>query len=313
MMKKILALVFFVILASSARGQTITQQPASQTVQVGQTAVFTATVSGGPCRSAWYANYALTWGPIASTFTYKIPNVTLAMNGWPIYIDLWACGTAGTSLGNSQIAVLTVVAAPVLQSIVVTPPTATIGIGEMQAFVATGTYSGGSTRDVSSSATWASDTPTVATVIAGGVATGVAMGTAKISATMGGIAGSTMLTVQPLITVSVSVAYNDGTIPTVEVDLFQVVTNPDQTTTSTQILHLVPDSTGNASGQFLMNPALTYEGVLVLNGAPVGQPLSYPGALVLAAMPQISKVNFGVVMLKASAIPQVKSFTSGAS
>src|SRR5882762_5199275 len=104
-------LFFFSILgakSSFAQMPSITSQPASQTVTAGQSATFTVTVANGPCRSYWFINGAGYYGAFASTISYTIPNATLAMNGWKVYVNLYGCGTAGANLGNSQTAVLTV-------------------------------------------------------------------------------------------------------------------------------------------------------------------------------------------------------------
>ena len=53
--------------------------------------------------------------------------------------------------------------------------------------------------------TWASATPSVATINAAGLATGVAAGTSTISATLGGVTGSTVLTVSPAALLSIAV------------------------------------------------------------------------------------------------------------
>ena len=99
--------------------------------------------------------------------------------------------TLGAVSGST---VLTVT--PALVSIAVTPASPSIATGADQQFTATGTYSDASTADLTSSVTWASDTPSVATIDATtGDATGVGPGTTTISATLGGVSGTTVLTV----------------------------------------------------------------------------------------------------------------------
>src|SRR5271157_1624270 len=74
-----------------------------------------------------------------------------------------------------------------LVSIAVTPANPSIAAGTQQQFTATGTYSGGRKKDLTSSATWTSSAPSVATVSSGGLATGVAAGSTTIKATSGSI------------------------------------------------------------------------------------------------------------------------------
>ncbi|HTK78725.1 MAG TPA: Ig-like domain-containing protein [Gemmataceae bacterium] len=102
--------------------------------------------------------------------------------------------------------------APALQSIAVTPATPTVAKGQSQQFTATGSYSDGSTQNVTGLVTWASATPAVATISGSGLAAAVATGTSTISATMSGVTGSTVLTVTPSAPVSVqSVVIDNGT------------------------------------------------------------------------------------------------------
>jgi uncharacterized protein YjdB len=107
---------------------------------------------------------------------------------------LVACGGGGTG-GASPVAP-GAGGVGALQSIVVTPGNGSLGIGATQAFVATGSYTDGTTQNLSSQVTWASSAPGVASVGAStGVATGVALGTTSITATLGAVAGSTSLAV----------------------------------------------------------------------------------------------------------------------
>ncbi len=82
-----------------------------------------------------------------------------------------------------------------LQSIQLSPASAPIAAGNTQQFTATGSYSDGSTKDITSTAIWISSNPAVATVVPGGLATGVSSGTATITATVGTVQGSASLTV----------------------------------------------------------------------------------------------------------------------
>jgi hypothetical protein len=82
-----------------------------------------------------------------------------------------------------------------LQSIVVTPANTSVSVGATQNYVATGQFSDGTTQVISSTVTWTSSSPSVATITASGQAIGVARGSTTIMATSGGISGSTTLTV----------------------------------------------------------------------------------------------------------------------
>jgi uncharacterized protein YjdB len=91
------------------------------------------------------------------------------------------------------------VTAPVLQSIAVTAVNTSIaGFLKTEQFTATGTYSAGPTQDITSSVTWASSQPGIATIATSGLVTTVAAGTTSISATLGSVVGRTNLTVTAL-------------------------------------------------------------------------------------------------------------------
>ena len=85
---------------------------------------------------------------------------------------------------------------PTLSSITVTPAGAMIATGATQQFTATGVYSDGSIQNITGQVTWASSNTGVATINTTGLATGVGPGSATISATQGGVTGSTTLNVQ---------------------------------------------------------------------------------------------------------------------
>src|SRR6202041_1318059 len=72
-------------------------------------------------------------------------------------------------------------------------------------FTATGTFSDGSTQNLTSSVTWTSQTTSVATIIAGGSVTAAGIGPSKIQAASGAINGSATLTVTAAALVSLAV------------------------------------------------------------------------------------------------------------
>jgi hypothetical protein len=113
-------------------------------------------------------------------------------------------GASSLTAGFTSIqgeALLTVTGA-VLQSITVSPGetlSASVPVGESIQLVATGLFSGGETRDITSEATWSSALSTIATVgnltDTKGIVTGQAAGTATISAIRNGITGTLDVTV----------------------------------------------------------------------------------------------------------------------
>src|ERR1700694_2182360 len=85
---------------------------------------------------------------------------------------------------------------PELTSITITPAALTIAAGSSQQFTATGNFTDGSTKDLSSTATWSSSHASVASVSRAGRATAAGDGTTNIIATKDGVNGSTVLIVQ---------------------------------------------------------------------------------------------------------------------
>jgi uncharacterized protein YjdB len=78
-----------------------------------------------------------------------------------------------------------------VQMVSISPTALSLSVGQSQQIHATATYSDGSSADITSSATWSSDTPSVATVGTGsvsnpGVITGIGAGTANLTATDAG-------------------------------------------------------------------------------------------------------------------------------
>src|SRR2546425_425171 len=122
-----------------------------------------------------------------------------------------SCGTftvtATSHPGNvSQAVSVTVTGCPLpVAAVTVTPPTATIGVGQTAQYLAItrdafGNPLGGRT------VTWSSSNPAVATVNGAGQATGVAVGAATLTATSEGKSGTAAITVATVPVASVTVS-----------------------------------------------------------------------------------------------------------
>lgn len=90
---------------------------------------------------------------------------------------------------------LMTVSAATLTGITVNPPTPTVVLGGVQQFTATGSFSDGSTQDITSLVQWSSSAPTTAVVNKLGVASSTSIGSATISATFKGQTGTAVLNV----------------------------------------------------------------------------------------------------------------------
>jgi hypothetical protein len=109
----------------------------------------------------------------------RIRSIGLVIAVTMIVASLSACSTSPTTVS----------------SVAVTG--ATPAIGASSQFSAVATFSGGTTQDVTSTATWQSSNVAVATVSATGMVTAIAPGNATISATYQTVAGSDTITLNP--------------------------------------------------------------------------------------------------------------------
>lgn len=83
-----------------------------------------------------------------------------------------------------------------LVSISATPSGQTLAVGNTRQFRASGIYSDGTSRNLTTQVTWSSSDTSVATVSSSGLATALSTGTTTITTTSGGISGNTTLTVR---------------------------------------------------------------------------------------------------------------------
>lgn len=126
------------------------------------------------------------------------------------------------------------VGAAALVSIEVTGRDASLPLGESEELIAVGTFSDGTNKKLSQSLTWSSSSVSIAAVNSSGKVRGDGIGTATVSASLGRVTGSTMLTITPAVMVALNVSpahktvligtntqfqatvqFSDGTIKTV--------------------------------------------------------------------------------------------------
>jgi trimeric autotransporter adhesin len=134
-------------------------------------------------------------------------------------------GLAGCSnffIGNNDLASFTI--SPLNTSI---KPAAT------QQFSASGVFGDGSTRDITSSATWTSSNPAIATIDANGLATAVALGSTTITATDSGKTQNTTLTVSNKVVSSITISPTNQTIASLSTESFSATANYSDGTTAT--------------------------------------------------------------------------------
>ena len=122
--------------------------------------------------------------------------------------------TISATFDGMSATTLLIVTEKELKSIAVTPANPTItGLAKTETFTATGTYSDGSTADITTTVAWTSSKPAIATINSpGGVATSVAAGTTTISATLNGVSGKTDLKVTVQVLQSLTIDPTSATL-----------------------------------------------------------------------------------------------------
>jgi len=105
----------------------------------------------------------------------------------------------GNGTASGMAGTIKVVGGATPVSIMVMPANPSIAPGTTEQFMAMGNFTDGTTQDITSQVTWASANSAVATISnasgSQGLATGVSVGTSTITATLGGVVGSTLLNV----------------------------------------------------------------------------------------------------------------------
>ena len=176
--------------------QSIQVTPGTSSIASGLTQAFTATGKYSDNSSKDLTNSA-SWSSSNST-TATVSNSGVTTGKTPGSSTITA-----TSSGVSGSATLTVTSAT-LVSLVVSPANELVALGATVQFTAIGTFTDGSTQNLTSTVQWTSANQSVAGMNANstpGLAIGAALGTSSISATSGTISGSTTLTVtNPVIT-----------------------------------------------------------------------------------------------------------------
>ena len=173
--------------------QSIAVTPANPSISTGATLQFTATgsYSDGTLKDI---TGSVTW---SSSDTSK---ATISTTGMATGV---AAGTSSVMAtlgitGTKMLTITPITPTSTLQSIAVTPANPSILTGATLQFTATGSYSDGTMKNITSSVTWSSSDTSKATIVSTGMASGVAAlaGTSTIIATSGSIVGMTTLAVE---------------------------------------------------------------------------------------------------------------------
>ena len=168
---------------------SISVSPTAPSLIVGQAQqlVATALYSDGSTKNI---TAAATWS------SSNIGVATVSAGGLVTGVTAGQVNVSAASSGKTGSDAITISAkAQTLTSIQVFPANATLAVGISQQFSAIGTFSDGSTSDLTSTAAWSVSVPGLASVSNSGTVTTVAQGSMSIVASAGGVQGSSPLTI----------------------------------------------------------------------------------------------------------------------
>jgi outer membrane protein assembly factor BamB len=137
---------------------------------------------------------------LTAVSSWSTSNAAVAQAGAKGNVSCIGVGTSAVYAafdGFNSAATLTVVPV-VLTGIAITPSYPAVSATLSEQLTATATYSDSSTSDVTTSVTWSSSLPGIASVSPSGLAQGISPGTTTISATLNGISGTAPLTVKSI-------------------------------------------------------------------------------------------------------------------
>ncbi|MEW6247649.1 MAG: DUF6531 domain-containing protein, partial [Nitrospirota bacterium] len=168
--------------------------PMAVTLPNGTPGVLRVTVSPAPSEPTAVALMSSTPTVAEVPMTVTIPAGALGADV-PLATRRPGEATITATLNGGTAGALVTVTAAELMGLALSPPGLTVAVDESRAFQATGTFTDGTTQDVTAQAIWRSSEPTVATLSSGGVATGMAPGTAAMTATVGSLTARATVTV----------------------------------------------------------------------------------------------------------------------
>jgi len=172
----------------------ITMSPQNALLTVGQTQQFSATgqYSDGSSQNI----------TASAAWSSSVPAVASVSGGLASALSQ-GLTTIQVSSGSVTASATLNIATGALVSISLSPsnPSVTLNSSQQLTLAATGSFSDGSSQDVSNNVTWSSSNTSVATVFPAGAAPGVvipiAAGSANVTASLGAISGATAVTVLP--------------------------------------------------------------------------------------------------------------------
>jgi uncharacterized protein YjdB len=202
-----------VLTVTSAVIASIAVTPANPSLPVGSVQQFTATGTFSDGTMQDITNSAMWTSSAGSVATVSNSGLATALTTGNSTIIASTASVSGSTTLQVTVAVL--------QSISVTPPDLQMATGTTAQLTATGSYSDGSTQDLTSAATWTSNAGGLATVSTTGVVSALKPGSATITATLVGVSGSTIVTAADRVLESIVVTPVNSSITSGQKQQFQ--------------------------------------------------------------------------------------------
>ena len=183
---------------------SITLSPQTLAMPLGTSQQFTATGT--------YSDGSVQDLTSTATWTSSSSPATVSTAGLVTAVSL-GNSTIQASSGPQSSSTTVTVGPPVLVILALTPPTASISVGTTQQYQVIGTYTDGSTQNLTTSVSWSSVPLSTASVSTAGLATGVGKGAAIVTVTSGTFDSVATLSVGAPSLVSIGVVPNATSIP----------------------------------------------------------------------------------------------------
>lgn len=257
----------------------IAMAPVNPTLQIGVTQSMTVT--------ATYTDGSSLPVTASSVFSASAPAIAKVVSNTGVVTAMSAGVSVMSALFNGMTVSTNVTVAPAqLVSIAVTPATASILVAGTQAFTAMGTYTDGSSANISNAVLWTSSDIGKATILPTGVATGLAAGVSVMSASLNAKSGNASLTVTVPVTLStIAITPKNATINTSATQTYSAIASYSNGTTldvstlatwsssNTAIATIMPTALATGLSAGSTNITASYQGktdsgVLTVNPAP---------------------------------------------
>ena len=322
----------FAVAVTAATLQSITISASNSFLAKGSSVQFTATgtFSDGSTQSL---TDSVTWAS-SSPVTVNISSTGIATGA-----AMGSSNIAATQNGITSNSVTLTVTAAALQSISISATSSSIAKGTSVQFTATGTFSDGSTQDLTKSATWTSSNPSTANISVIGLATGMGVGSTNITAAQNGItsnsfaltvtaaalqsiavtAGATSLVTGSSEQLTATGTFSDGSKQNVTSSAIWSSSNPTAISLNTSAIALaagigqsvISASVGSTSATLTISATATISGAVTPASSVPGTTIALSGAASATTTPDASgNYSFTVLANGAySVTPHNTSFT----